>query len=162
MDAVIGDTAVETAIATAGIAEAVAAETQSDAAVAIAQIEADRDVAVAEIAAEIASETMEAHAADDEDITWLRGELGSLRERQDNLLEQIMQHRQTTEAMLSQMISAMERMTGLLTPPPPSETVTEAVPMTAPDAPEDGPKESPEAASQDGPAPPKLTRKWLR
>lgn len=126
----------------------------ADAAVEIARIEADRDITIAAIGAETAAVAIEAAADEnDEDVEWLRSELGGLRQSCETLA--------ATQAIQSERLAILETQLGTMlamaaaepTLSPPSNPEPGPEPAASEKA--DGPPENPEAP------PPARRRRWM-
>lgn len=139
----------------------------ADAAVEIARIEAERDVELATIHTESneaqTEAVLEAQAeAEDEDVTWLRGELALLQGRCEmnevalsNLTGEVEMLRQTQATQTDQIAALL-----LLTQPPNSEGTPPPDQETPPPDGEAGPRESPAAdPAEEAPPPPANVRK---
>lgn len=140
-----------------------AVEATADAAVEVAQIQADRDVAIAETSAETAVELATISAdQEDEDVTWLKGELDSLRARcetQEGNLSSVTQALTETQVQVSSLAEMLTLHLNTLTPPAHSPPAAEPIPEPSESAAEDGLKdggELPQAETK-----PRRNRNWL-
>ena len=132
----------------------------ADAAVEIARIEADRDITIAAIGAETAAVAIEAAADEnDEDVEWLRSELGGLRLSCETLAAELadlqVERARTAEALasLDRMLTAALATAEPIPSPPSKPDPGPADPAASERA--DGPPESPEAP------PPARKRRWM-
>lgn len=135
----------------------------------VAEIEAERDIAIAQTNVEQTQILADAaRAQEDEDLTWLRGELDGLRGRCETSEAELSSLRTTILAMQEMQSQMAEQMQTLIaavaqSPPPAPPTPEPGSPPNPSDADGDGLATPP----QDPPTPPaepakKRQRVWLR
>lgn len=142
------DTVIVTGAAPEGAAEVAPL---AEGAVEIAQIEAERDVTIATIQAEVTETAIEAGSEEDE--AWLRSELDSLRQGQEELRGNLSNQALALETMAQQMAELTGMVTTSLTPPPPLEPEAEPLAPTTPLEPEAVLENTEEGGPRDAPAP---------